>query len=143
MLTIPFDFALDSAIANAEADESTAFYRSRPSGHVKEAAGGSEAIEHAAACIVTSRNVVFALVEVRPGFLALAKIGLEFEAVHLYGSSSRDFAREYDGFEGRPSRRRTLASLRARIPAGFRAREAMRNEILARSIPWLKVCMTR
>ena len=131
----PFARALDSAIASAGTEESTASTDSRFASCVqRESAGGGEAIEHATARVAFGGDVILALIEKNAGLLAVQQVGFELQAVHLAPRRAPEFRQpDTSDSAARPSSLRTLASLRARMPAREQLFQTMRDDV-ARAI---------
>ena len=91
---MPFAFAFASAVASAPAEESTAFDRFRLRRRVqREPAAGGEAIQHPPARPASRRQVVFALIQIHAGLLAVQQIGFELQPVHLDVRRAPEFRR--------------------------------------------------
>ena len=135
MLVSAFARALDSAIASAGTEDSTASTDSALASRVqRESAGGAEAIEHATARVALGGQVVLALVEIDAGLLAVQQVGFELQAVHLDRDALGNFARQNQRL-GRQAFQLAHAGIVARQNAGGMQKfvQAMRDDV-ARAI---------
>ena len=133
---MPLALAFASAVASAPAEESTASTDSACRRRMqRESAAGGEAIQHAPARPASRRQIIFALIQIHAGLLPVQQIGFELQPVHLDLHPLRNLAGERrPPPAASPSSLRTLASLRARIPAGASSSCRQSDDHIARAI---------
>ena len=59
-----------------------------------EAAGGRKAVQHAAPRVARRGQIIFALIQIYAGFLAMHQIGVELQPIHLNRNAIRNLTRQ-------------------------------------------------